>query len=123
MSFPQEHIIAPKGPFKLVTVNTAPERAKVLIGRVMEALKDKYTIEYVANCVSKDQVASSVHQHQPDILFSASMWTADDVVEIQQTAQSIKPDIRLHAIPFGLQTEKGPDAIVEHLLHQIPLLL
>jgi hypothetical protein len=45
--------MAPRGPFKLVTVNTAPERAKILIGRVVEALKDDYTIEYVANCASK----------------------------------------------------------------------
>ena len=44
--------MAPKGPFKLVTVNNAPERAKVLIGRVAEALKDEYQIEYVANCSS-----------------------------------------------------------------------
>lgn len=51
------------------------------------------------------------------------MWTADDVVEIQQLAQSTKPDIKLHAIPFGLQIEKGPDAIVEHLLDQIPSML
>jgi hypothetical protein len=51
------------------------------------------------------------------------MWTADDVAEIQRTARSIKPDIKLHAIPFGLQIEKGPDAIVEHLLEQIPQIL
>lgn len=43
----------PKGPFRLVTVNTAPERAKRLIGRMVEDLKDRYTIEYVANCESK----------------------------------------------------------------------
>lgn len=51
------------------------------------------------------------------------MWTADDVVEIQQAAQSVKSDVKMHAIPFGLQVERGPDAIVEHLLEQIPLLL
>lgn len=44
---------APKGPFRLVTVNTAPERAKRLIGRVVEALKDQYTIIHVDNCESK----------------------------------------------------------------------
>jgi hypothetical protein len=43
----------PKGPFHLVTVNTAPERAKRLIGRVAEALKDQYTIIHVDNCESK----------------------------------------------------------------------
>lgn len=45
--------MAPKGPFRLVTVNTAPERAKKLIGRMVEALKDQYTIDYVANCESR----------------------------------------------------------------------
>lgn len=44
---------APKGPFRLVTVNTAPERAKLLIGRMVEALKDRYTIIYEANCESE----------------------------------------------------------------------
>lgn len=45
--------MAPKGPYKLVTVNTAPERAKRLVGRVVEELKDSYTIVHVANCESK----------------------------------------------------------------------
>jgi len=35
--------------WRLVTVNTAPERAKRLIGRVAEDLKDQYTIVHVAN--------------------------------------------------------------------------
>ena len=44
---------SPKGPFKLVSVNTAPERAFRLIGRVVEALKDKYIIVHVENCQSE----------------------------------------------------------------------
>lgn len=44
---------ARKGPFKLVTVNTAPERAKRLIGRLIDALKDDYDIEHVDNCESE----------------------------------------------------------------------
>lgn len=43
----------PKGPYRLVTVNTAPERAKRLIGRMIEALKDRYTIIHIDNCESK----------------------------------------------------------------------
>ena len=31
--------------------------------------------------------------------------------------------IKTHAIPQGLQVEKGPDAIVEYLLENVPLLL
>lgn len=43
----------PAGPYKLVTVNTAPERAYRLVGRLIEALKDSYTIIHAANCESK----------------------------------------------------------------------
>lgn len=43
----------PKGPFVLVTVNTAPERAKRLIGRMIEGLKDRYDITHIDNCSSK----------------------------------------------------------------------
>lgn len=39
--------------YRLVTVNTAPERAKRLIGRVVEDVKDKYTIIHVANVESE----------------------------------------------------------------------
>jgi len=43
---------APSGPYKLVTVNTAPERARIIIGRVVEVVKQRYTIDYVANAES-----------------------------------------------------------------------
>ena len=39
--------------FRLVTVNTVPERAKRLIGRVVEDVKDRYTIVHVANVESE----------------------------------------------------------------------
>jgi hypothetical protein len=42
----------PKGPFKLVTVNTAPERAFRLVSLLTEALKERYTIVHAANCES-----------------------------------------------------------------------
>lgn len=41
--------MAPSGPYKLVTVNNAPERAQRLIGRVVEAVKDKYTVIHAGN--------------------------------------------------------------------------
>ncbi|KAL4943869.1 hypothetical protein BDV06DRAFT_210714 [Aspergillus oleicola] len=113
----------PKGPFTLVTVNTAPERAKRLIGRMAEALSDRYTIVHVDNCDAIDQVAGKVTEHKPDVLFSASMWSAEQAAEIQSIARSIKPDIKLHAIPQGLQVERGPDAIVEYLVEKVPALL
>ncbi len=45
--------MSPVGPFRLVTVNTAPERAKRLIGRVVEDVKEQYTIIHAANAASK----------------------------------------------------------------------
>ena len=44
--------MAPKGPYKLCTVNTAPERAKRLVGRVVEDVKEDYTILHVENAES-----------------------------------------------------------------------
>lgn len=76
----------PKGPFHLVTVNTAPERARRLIGRVAEALKKDYTIIHVDNCESTynarnenfndltitaiDEVEDKVKEHNPEVLVS-----------------------------------------------------
>ncbi|RGP81149.1 hypothetical protein FLONG3_686 [Fusarium longipes] len=113
----------PKGPYKLITVNDAPERAKKVIGRVVDDLKDQYTIDYLANCISKDEVELKVKEYKPDILFCASMWTIEESTEMQEIAKSIVPDIKTYAIPYGLQVKEGPDAIVEHLKEQIPLLL
>jgi hypothetical protein len=51
------------------------------------------------------------------------MWTAEQAAEIHAIARSIRPDIKLHAIPAGLQVERGPDAVVEYLLENVPALL
>lgn len=52
VSHPVFTMATPKGPFRLVTVNTAPERAQRLIGRVADTLKDRYIIIHEANCSS-----------------------------------------------------------------------
>lgn len=52
----------PKGPYTLVTVNNAPERAQRLIGRVVEIVKDRYVIKHVANAESKCQRRGAVDQ-------------------------------------------------------------
>jgi hypothetical protein len=51
------------------------------------------------------------------------MWTPEQSAEIQRIAKEIVPDIKTHAIPQGLQVERGPDAIVEYLEEQIPIIL
>ncbi|KAI6780265.1 uncharacterized protein J7T54_003044 [Emericellopsis cladophorae] len=114
---------ARKGPFKLVTVNTAPERAKRLIGRLIEVLEDDYDIEHVDNCENIGEVVPKVTKHRPDVLFSASMWSEEEAAKIRSLAQSVVPDIKTHAIPQGLQVERGPEAVVEYLVEKVPALL
>ncbi len=60
--------MAPSGPYKLVTVNTAPDRAKRLIGRVVENVKEKYTIIHSGNAASIDDVRKVVEECQPNVL-------------------------------------------------------
>ena len=51
------------------------------------------------------------------------MWTPEQSQEIEAIARMINPDIKFHAIPYGLQVAKGPEAIVEYLTGQVPTLL
>lgn len=41
--------MVPKGPYRLCTVNTAPDRAKKLVGRMVQDVREDYTIDYVEN--------------------------------------------------------------------------
>lgn len=59
----QDDMVQRKGPFRLVTVNTAPERAQRLISRLVEALKEEYEIVHVDNCQSTPQSRSINRQH------------------------------------------------------------
>lgn len=51
------------------------------------------------------------------------MWSPEEAKQIQDIGRSIVPDIKTHAIPQGLQVDRGPDAVVEYLEEQIPKLL
>lgn len=55
--------------------------------------------------------------------FCASMWTSEQATQIQAIAHEVRPGIKTYSIPHGLQVEKGPDAIVEHLVENVPKLL
>lgn len=104
--------MSPKGPYKLVTVNTSPERAWRLIGIIVEEIKDEYIIQHKANCASK----FSFHQalrNKPFLgravvsgplfkthkawapkkrqLTQYSSPTAID--EVEQTVKEIQPDV------------------------------
>lgn len=61
-----------KGPYRLVTVNTAPDRAKRIVSQAIEALKERYTIGHVANCESIAQVAPTVSKRHANILVRLS---------------------------------------------------
>lgn len=51
------------------------------------------------------------------------MWTKEESDYIQNLAKEIVPGIKTHAIPQGLQVEKGPDGVVEYLMENVPKLL
>jgi hypothetical protein len=51
------------------------------------------------------------------------MWTSEQAEQIFRIAKELQPSVRTHAIPYGLQVERGPDAIVEYLEEEIPKLL
>lgn len=71
-----------------------------------------------------EDVSSVVTEQQPDMLFTASMWTPEQSAEIQQIAKSIVgPQLKTFALPQGLQVDKGPDAVVEYIKENLPTLL
>jgi hypothetical protein len=49
-------------PVSLVSVNTAPDRAKKVIGTVIENVKDKYTIIHAGNSESEHPVTFSEYE-------------------------------------------------------------
>lgn len=49
------------------------------------------------------------------------MWTPEQAAEIHETARSIMGNkLIVMALPQGLQVERGPDAVVEYLIEQLP---
>jgi hypothetical protein len=70
-----------------------------------------------------DDVSKTVTELKPDILFTASMWTAEESLKARQTAADIVPGIKTFAIPQGLQVNRGPDAVVEFLVENLPALI
>jgi hypothetical protein len=51
------------------------------------------------------------------------MWTPEEAQKIRRIAEQEWPGIKVHAIPQGLQIERGPEAILEYLLANVPDLL
>jgi hypothetical protein len=69
-------------PVNLVSVNTAPERAKRLIGILINDVKDKYTIVHAGNSDTIEGVKPLLLSIQPPpgILFCASMVSLPPLV-------------------------------------------
>lgn len=82
----------PLGPYKLVTVNTAPERAKRLVGRVVEDVKNEYTIIHAGNAESKFPLLLSAPSFPGrDKCTHAYQWTGID--EVKALVEKIQPDV------------------------------
>ncbi|KAJ7114024.1 hypothetical protein C8R44DRAFT_842017 [Mycena epipterygia] len=109
--------------YRLVSVNTVPERAKRLIGRVIEDVKEQYNITHVANIERIEDVQEVVERERPNVLFTASMWTPEQAKEIVEIAKAVVPDLKTFNIPQGLQVEQGPDAVVDYIKENLPGLL
>lgn len=58
--------------YTLVSVNRNPERAKRIITRVVEEVKDTYTIQYFANCPTIEALPGILSDVQPDVLVRVS---------------------------------------------------
>jgi hypothetical protein len=82
--------MSPKGPYRLVTVNTAPERAKRLVGRVVEDLKEQYTIQHVANCESEYAGISTVLNRLGE---KESLLTRTAIDEVEGKVKEFQPDV------------------------------
>ncbi|KZT07259.1 uncharacterized protein LAESUDRAFT_651747 [Laetiporus sulphureus 93-53] len=108
---------------KLITVNTAPERARRLIGRIVEDVKDRYTIVHLDNVERIEDVKAALEREKPDLLFTASMWTPEQAQEIVAIAKETVPGIKTFSLPYGFQVEKGPDAVVEFIKEKLPSII
>ncbi|KAE9380585.1 hypothetical protein N431DRAFT_324199 [Stipitochalara longipes BDJ] len=107
--------MAPKGPYMLCTVNKVPERAKLVVGRFIENVKENYIINHIGNAARIEDVKAMCEKNRPNVLFAASMWTQDESDEILRIAREVVPGIKTMAIPQGLQDQKGPDGVLEFL--------
>lgn len=86
----------PLGPFKLVTVNTAPERARKIIGRIVEAVRDKYMIIHAANVEGEQNYASQYHNTGWMLTLGLPRTAIKDV---GATVEEIKPDFLVRSPP------------------------
>jgi hypothetical protein len=91
-----EEVKYPLGPYRLVTVNNAPERAKKLIGRMVEEVKEKYTIIHAGNVDSTSCPLSSslclnvIRYLHPTLRFAVSSHLCQNLPSLQISTMSQK---------------------------------
>ncbi|KAK4580187.1 hypothetical protein LTR86_000390 [Recurvomyces mirabilis] len=109
--------------YKLVTVNNAPDRARKIVGRVIEDVKGTYNIVHAANAESPEAAKAVFEDVMPDVVFTASMWSPEQSSKVLAQAKEVNPECKTLALPQGLQVQSGPDAVVEYIKEQLPRLL
>ena len=67
-----------------------------------------------------EKVKEAVREHDADVLFTASMWTPEESLRVRKAAVETKSSIKTFALPQGLQVNKGPDAVVEFIVENLP---
>ena len=92
---PENDKMSPKGPYRLVTVNTVPERAKRLVGRVVEELKDRYTIQHLANCESKRLPTSGSALSE----ISGLIYGVTGIDEVEGKVRELQPNLLVRSFP------------------------
>ncbi|CAD6566462.1 MAG: hypothetical protein CYPHOPRED_000735 [Cyphobasidiales sp. Tagirdzhanova-0007] len=109
----------------VVSVNTAPDRAKKVLGMVAEDLHERYLISLVGNSDSIEGVKPMLLSLDTpaNLLLCASMWTPEQQATIQRIAKETVPGIKTYAIPTGLQVQIGPEGIAKHLADRMDLIL
>jgi len=58
-----------------------------------------------------------------DRQFTASMWTPEQSAKVLTEAREVNPQVKTLALPQGLQVQRGPDAVVEYIKEQLPILI
>lgn len=96
--------MAPSGPYRLVTVNTAPDRAKRLIGRVVEDVKDTYTLVHVGNAASMcppSYLTSPLYislPSSPSICLTHTFYQTPGIEEVRQAVEDNQPDLLVRLV-------------------------
>lgn len=55
--------------------------------------------------------------------FTASMWTPEQAQQIIVIAREVVPKVKTMSVPKGLQSEKGPDAVIDYGKTHLPDIL